>query len=78
MSTSEIEIIKLALNAGTLGLNVLIIVLLYLLVSRWAPQFIRALTDARAAFADLAARLDRSPPTKPDPPPPSRGKEPRK
>lgn len=76
MSTSEIEIAKLALNAGTLGLNILIIWLLYLLVNRWAPQIIRALTDARAAFADLAARLDK--PAKPDPPPPSRGKEPRK
>lgn len=58
MTDREIELIKACTNAGTFGLNVLILIGLFILVNRWAGAMVAALREVAASFATLAEKVD--------------------
>ncbi len=70
----DLEVVKLALSAGALGMNFLIIWMLYSLANRYAGPAIESLHNASIAFGQLKSKIEsltveskRNPQPRPEP-----------
>lgn len=54
----DLEVVKLALSAGALGMNFLILWMLYSLANRYLGPAIEAVHTASLAFGQLKSKID--------------------